>query len=228
MAHEYLFVLCPPFSGSTVLWKLLGTSPAVSTLPHEGQALDGVREFMRAEPWNPEKRMPWFEIKAIWEKHWDLRKPILLEKSPPNIARAFEIEKVFQPAAFVAMIRNPYAFCESHRRRLGHDVQIAAGKWITHAAYQIKNITGLKKLTYFTYERFTENAPQIKAQILKFMPALQDIDITQSFAAHASEATIQNFNHEKIGRLARTDINRINAILQDYEKVLKFFEYELI
>ncbi|MCG3119063.1 MAG: hypothetical protein ALAOOOJD_01391 [bacterium] len=228
MAHEYLFVLCPPFSGSTVLWKLLGTSPAVSSLPYEGQALEGVREFMRTEPWNPGKRLPWLQIKATWEKHWDLHKPILLEKSPPNIARAFEIEKVFQPAAFVAMIRNPYAFCESHRRRLDHDVQISAGKWIAHAAYQIKNITGLKKLTHFTYERFTEQTPQIKKQILNFMPALQDIDITQSFAAHASDETIQNFNHEKIGRLRRTDIDRINAVLQEHEDVLKFFGYELI
>jgi hypothetical protein len=228
MTHEYLFVLCPPFCGSTVLWKLLGTSPAVSSLPLEGQALEGAREFMRHEPWNPEKRMPWLKIKAAWEKQWDLRQPILLEKSPPNIVRAFEIEKVFHPATFVAMSRNPYAFCESHRRRLGHDVEISANKWLMHAEFQIKNLNGLKKLTYFTYENFTEKTAQIKEQILKFMPQLREIDITQSFAAHAIEETIQNFNHEKIGRLSRAEIDRINAVFKAHEKILKFFGYELI
>ncbi len=30
---SYLFVLCPPYSGSTLLWKLLSTSQNVSSLP---------------------------------------------------------------------------------------------------------------------------------------------------------------------------------------------------
>jgi len=97
--------------------------------------MDGVKEIMRAGPWNTEKRIPWPEIRATWEKSWDLTKPILVEKSPPNIARAFEIEAVFKPAYFVAMIRDPYALCESINRRLGHDVEAAARKWVMHAEY---------------------------------------------------------------------------------------------
>jgi len=92
----------------------------------------------------------------------------------------------------------------------------------------MQNINGLKKLTYFTYEDFTDRTPQVKEQILQFMPQLQDIDIAQSFKAHALEEPIQNFNHEKIGRLARTDIGKINAVLKEHESLMKFFGYEFM
>jgi hypothetical protein len=43
----HLFVLCPPYSGSTVLWKLLATSPNVSALPVEGQFLESTQGVMK-------------------------------------------------------------------------------------------------------------------------------------------------------------------------------------
>ena len=136
----YLFVLCPPYSGSTVLWKLLSTSPKVSALPREGQFLNTVKNIMRKNPWNPQRTFPWNVIKSKWEEVWDCSKPILLEKSPPNIIRAFEIEKVFSPAYFIAMIRNPYAFCEGFSRRNSTSMEDAAKFWVKCAEYQIKNI----------------------------------------------------------------------------------------
>ena len=59
----YLFVLCPPLSGSTLLWKLLQTSPSVTAHPKEGQFLEGVVEIMRKGAWNPEQKFPWKKIK---------------------------------------------------------------------------------------------------------------------------------------------------------------------
>ena len=98
--HKYLFVLSPPYCGSTVLWRLLHTSPAGSAHPKEGQMLDGVKHIMRDGAWDPEKKFPWAQIKARWEAVWDTNKAVLIEKSPPNIVRAFEIEKALQEFDF--------------------------------------------------------------------------------------------------------------------------------
>ncbi len=161
---KYLFVLCPPLSGSTLLWKLLQTSPSVTAHSKEGQFLDGVVEIMRKGAWNPEQKFPWNKIKHNWEEIWDMNKPVALEKSPPNILRAFEIEKVFCPASFIAMIRNPYAVCEGLRRNIkateikggvqkragfvraltqdpdklfyGDEIEVAARFWVKCARYQ--------------------------------------------------------------------------------------------
>ena len=122
----YLFVLCPPYSGSTLLWKLLSTSEHVSSLPAEGQSLTELKALMRDKPWDAAQELPWPEIKAVWESYWDMGKAILLEKSPPNLIRTDDILAHFHPVKFIIMVRNPYAHSEGLIRRNGWGVRRAA------------------------------------------------------------------------------------------------------
>ena len=66
---SYLFVLCPPYSGSTLLWKLLSTSQNVSSLPDEGQFLPELEGIMRDKPWDGSRPLPWPKIKAVGESY---------------------------------------------------------------------------------------------------------------------------------------------------------------
>ncbi len=231
--HKYLFVLSPPYCGSTVLWRLLHTSPAGSAHPKEGQMLNGVKHIMRDGAWDPEKKFPWAQIKTRWEAVWDTNKTVLIEKSPPNIVRAFEIEKAFRPAYFIVMIRDPYAFCEGRRRRHeGSDIKASAQFWASCTSHQQRNVQGLERVTYFKYEDFAERPLDIKDQILKFLPELEDIDITEPFQARSIQGrgnqTIQNFNREKMDRLSARDIKEINSVLRPHEQLLGFFGYEYL
>ena len=61
----YVFVLCPPYCGSTVLWKLIATSDRVSALPDEGQFLPEVKDTMRDGEWDASRHMPW----CCWSNH---------------------------------------------------------------------------------------------------------------------------------------------------------------
>jgi hypothetical protein len=233
--HTYLFVLSPPYCGSTVLWRLLATSLAVSTHPTEGLSLDEVKHIMSEgpKPWDPQKIIPWMEIKEQWEQAWDMSKPILLEKSPPNIVWALDIEKVFQPAYFIAIMRDPYAFCEGRRRRhKNSEIRVSAEFWANCAGYQRRNIEGLKNITHFKYEDFADSPMDIRNQILSFLPELQDIDVTQSFKARSiqgrGEQKIRNFNQEKIDRLSVRDIREINAVLEQHDQLMTFFGYKYL
>ena len=109
---SYLFILCPPYSGSTVLWKLVSTSEAVSSLPTEGQFIPEVKAILRATPWRVPLQLPWKDIKAVWDRYWDPSKPLLVEKSPPHLMRTHDIVEHFNPVHFLIMVRNPYAHCE--------------------------------------------------------------------------------------------------------------------
>lgn len=233
--NKYLFVLCPPYSGSTVLWKLLATSPNISAFQEEGQFLNSVREIMRTEPWNPDRRLPWDTIKSKWDEVWDQSKPILLEKSPPNLSRAFEIEKVFVPSYFIAMIQNPYAHCQGLIRRgssLAEGVEGAANFWVKCAQYQKKNIQGLNRVIHFTYETFTGNPLLIREKIINFIPELQQLDTGTLISAQSvlgsGPKKIVNLSQVKIDLLSPSDILAINSILKEFSDLMEFFGYDYI
>ncbi|MGH8502749.1 MAG: sulfotransferase [Gammaproteobacteria bacterium] len=232
--HTYLFVLSPPYCGSTVLWRLLATSPAASAHPTEGQSVDGVRHIMRdRKPWDPRKKFPWAEIKQKWENVWDMSKPVLLEKSPPNIVWALEIERIFKPSYFIVIMRDPYAFCEGRRRRhKGSHINESAEFWVTCANYQLRNMEKLTNVTHFTYEALADNPAAIKQQILSFLPDLQDIDTTLAFKARSiskpSKQTIRNLNQEKINLLSSADIESVNAVLERNKHLMEFFGYKFL
>ena len=67
----------------------------MSSLPVEGQFLPELAGLARDKPWDVTRPLPWPEIKAVWESVWDMSKPVLLEKSPPNLIRTQDIEANF-------------------------------------------------------------------------------------------------------------------------------------
>ncbi|MFW6065218.1 MAG: CmcI family methyltransferase [Planctomycetota bacterium] len=230
--NTYLFVLSPPFSGSTLLWKLLATSPHASALPREGQFLPEVRQWMAPNRWDPDKPLPWEQIKERWRRGWDTSKSILLEKSPAHIVRAEQIEQHFQPAFFIAMVRNPYALCQGLRRRQGRSGETAARMWVTWARYQMHNIRRLKRVISFTYEQLTEDPAETRSRILAFLPQLEDIDIDRPFEAESylgrSARPIRNLNQAKIDMLPPDYIRRVNEVLRLNEDVMRFFGYSIM
>ena len=178
--HKYLFILSPPFCGSTLLTQLISSSANVSCNNNidtrEGQTLPWAIDLMfQDNRWNKDTTLPWKKIKNIWHKYWDLSKPILLEKSPPNIMRTKEIRKNFSPISFICMVRNPYAQCESIIRRNGKSVAYAAKFALKCLEYQKLNIKNEKNLLFFTYEELCENTKEVTNNIISFISELKDI-----------------------------------------------------
>lgn len=236
MTRKYLFIMCPPGSGSTALWKLVQTSPNVSALPKEGQYLDGVTDKLRRMLWDVSPSFPWREMKRNWEEIWDLNQPVLLEKSPPNLRHGKRIEEVFAPAYFLVMVRNPYAFCEGTKRRKrgahSRSYRRIAERWVADSLHQIRNIEELEHVTYFTYEQFTENAEMVTERILAFMPDLEELDLEASFLIHsihgAKRRPLTNLNPIQIARLKTKDVIEINSVLKQHADVMSYFGYEYL
>lgn len=229
----YLFVLCPPYSGSTLLWRLIDTSDNVSALPAEGQFLPEVREVMRDEPWELEPPLPWGRIKDVWDGYWDHSNPVLVEKSPPNLIRVEEIEAHFDPVAFVVMVRNPYAHTEGLMRRNGWDAGFSAAFSIRTLRAQMENARRLEgRAVTFTYEDLVADPVAIADRIAGEIPALADMAPESEFAVHsiAGDAArgIVDFNGAKIARLSGRDLRTINETLRAADDVLRFWGYDLV
>lgn len=228
----YVFILSPPFTGSTVLENVIGSSPNVSQLPSEGQFVGEAETVMRGRHWDPNYEVPWNDVRGEWEKRWNLEKPLLLEKSPPNVLRAPAIERTFEPVYFVAMIGDPYAFCEGCRRRNNeYDLRGSAELWLRCAYHQRRNVQELENVIWFTYEEFTERTDTILGDVQEFVPGLEDLSQTVSGTFSVlgrNESEIRNINRVKKRRLSRQSYEAINDVLSEHEEILHHFGYSIL
>ncbi len=228
----YVFILCPPFSGSTVLWKLVSTSQAVSFLPNEGQFLPEVRDVMRRAPWNPDTKLPWLVIRNVWHGYWDQTKPLLVEKSPPNLIRTGEILEHFQPAYFLLMVRNPYAHCESLIRRLQWDPGRAARFAIRCLQQQADNAESLDNALAFTYEALTEGPEQISREIQDFIPGIGPLRHAEKFTVASiygqNQRGLVNLNRAKIENLSPASLTKINHVLMPHADTMRYWKYDFM
>lgn len=229
---SFLFVLCPPYSGSTLLWKLLATSVNVSALPREGQFLPEVESLMRAKPWNASHALPWPEIRKVWESYWDMSKPVLLEKSPPNIIRTGEILANFQPVKFIVMVRNPYAQSEGLMRRNNWNINRAARFSMMCLQKQLTNTRELDHTLVLTYESLVQDPAAACEKIAAFMPELNDLDPTANFEVHSIDGTVDrpitDLNARKIASMPDETIISMTEIFMEHRETMDAWGYELL
>ncbi len=235
--HTYLFILSPPFSGSTLLNEIISSSNNVSCNNNiglrEGQHLPETKDILfTPDRWEPNKIIDWSEIHEIWRAYWDNSKSVFLEKSPPNICRAKNIENEFSDAKFICLVRNPYAQVEGKMRRYNTGAKEAALLSIKYLQFQRKNYKELNNALLIKYEDLTENPNNIKEQIISFINELNDINININITAHNSRnekrMKITNLNDEKITKIKKEDLTNINSIFMKEKELLEFFGYSLI
>ena len=231
-SNRHVFILCPPFCGSTILWRMLSTSGSVSHLPREGQFIPQAKPLMRGDDtWNPDKDIPWQQVREIYEQHWDQSKPYLLEKSPPNIItkRALEIEQHFSPAHFILLVRNPYAHCEGLMRRRGFTAKKSAEFTIECLAYQRENQKKLKNLTSINYEELVKSPLSVSEKIQQDLPLFTDIKHDASFKVHSIHGLVKrkivDLNQEKINNLSNTSLREINSVLENEKELMEYWGY---
>jgi hypothetical protein len=217
MAQKYLFILSAPYSGSTVLWRLLQTSRQVAALPDEGQKLPELEAMMRKEPWDPERQFDWALIRSVWERYWDLSRPVLLEKSPPHLCRAETLAREFEPAWFILLLRNPLAVCEALHRRNGLGYTEAAERWLSWLRLLTHCRARLARQTLVHYEAMTEAPGEVFRHLADWLPELSDVDPTAAVRAHSVEGVLErplvNLNTLKLDRVAPGEREEVLAVL---------------
>lgn len=232
MQHKYLFILSGPYSGSTVLWRLLQTSTHISALPCEGQKLPALSPMMRDDPWNPERVFDWAQIRRVWEEHWDLDKPVLLEKSPPHLCRAEVIDSEFQPARFILLLRDPLAVCEALHRRNGLSYSEAARRWLHWLKLHIGCRARLPGSMVVSYEAMTEQPRRVFTELGAWLPELADVNWRAPILAHSVEGVRErpliNLNRLKLERVSLAQRQEVFAVLAGEREAIQATPYSYV
>jgi hypothetical protein len=116
-------------SGTTLLARLLAAHPDVSGFSDtgvpadEGQLLQSVyppasvyggpgrfgfapeSHLTESDPLASEENAR--RLYEEWSRHWDLSRPVLLEKSPPNLLKTRFLQALFPGSPFVVILRHP-------------------------------------------------------------------------------------------------------------------------
>lgn len=123
-------------SGTTLLGRCLAAHPSVSgfrgtaAIEDEGQHLQDVyppaqafggpgRFALHPQAHRTPAAASPIDAERLWQQwapHWDLSRPVLVEKSPPNLVMSTYLQHLFPTAAFVMVLRHPVVVTLSTRK----------------------------------------------------------------------------------------------------------------
>jgi hypothetical protein len=211
---------------------VIGTSPNVSLNNPlgscEGQFLPEIRGHYPSPPWTEDFIHDWDYIRDVWMKYWDQTKPVLVEKSPPNLIRAASIEQHFSPAFFLCLVRDPYAHAESFIRRKGKTPTDAANFVIYCMRHQKDNVESLKRSMLIRYEDLTSSPRNAADRLLEWLPDLGTLDIDRSFDSYDyRDAPLTNLNEGKISKLNKSALSELNSVFGQHPSLLQYFGYPM-
>jgi Sulfotransferase family len=163
MQPHFIFIAGLHRSGTSLLHELFRSHPSISGFRNTGVPEDEGQHLQTVFPpakhfggpgrfgFNPESFMDEHHPLATqdnakrlfleWSRYWDLSKPYLIEKSPPNIVRTRFLQCLFPNCNFIVILRHPIA------------VAYATQRWVP------TSIPSLLEHTLLCYERFQAEMP---------------------------------------------------------------------
>jgi SAM-dependent methyltransferase len=239
--ERWLFLVGCSNSGTTLLHQMVAAHPDVGSMANEGQY--GTTELLRPADaglprlWalQPERfrldehssRGPDPDrLKRQWG-FWpnDLGRRVLVEKTPANAARVRWLNRCFDNAHFVAVIRNGYAAAEGIHRRSGHPLALAARQWARSNRIMLDDLAHVPRVLIIRYEDLVARPEETCAAILSFVgldPGRLSLE-GRTWRIHDSEAPVLNFNESSVQRLSAADRA---AIREEAGDMLRELGYE--
>lgn len=116
------------------------------------------------------------ELFGQWSRYWDLSKPYLLEKSPPNLIRMRFLQALFPESHFIVLIRHPIAvslatrrFSEPRPSMRGMTLASLLSHWVQCHRVFHSDAPFIRHLLVVRYEDFVSDPDGVLRTIYNFM-----------------------------------------------------------
>jgi len=230
--HRFVFVGGLHRSGTSMLSRALASHAAVSGLSgsrvpeDEGQHLQDVlpsaltiggpgrfgfspaahltEESPLSTPGNRDRLL------ASWLPYWDSSRPVLLEKSPPNLLRTRLLQALFPPAHFVLIIRHPIAVAEATLKWSNSSLASLVQHWAHCHRLLLEDAPTLRKVVLVRYEDLVERPAEVLGRVLEFLGLEGPLSIG-GLRPDVNEAYFKRWETrpQALAELAETGIERL-------------------
>jgi hypothetical protein len=219
---KYIFVLCPPYQGSTIILNLLSSSKNVSSFIGKSHWMGESHWLLKkhgdknyeSNRWDPNYNLDMNLVKKLFDIYLDDTKTIFIEKSPPTICRAKMFEEYFSGLGevyFIISIRNPYS------------VRYGAEEWIKYAKFQRDNINTLNNIIVTSYEECCLDLDNVIKKIKEKIPHLGDIESVDNMRINNERGRV--IHDKKVNRVI--DKEKRGEVLKGELELLTFFKYKI-
>jgi hypothetical protein len=224
--HKFVFICGLHRSGTSLLFQLLREHSLVSGFhdtgvpEDEGQHLQTVfppaKFFGGPGKFGFDKRSHLDEHSLLvseensnrlftdWSRYWDLNKPILIEKSPPNLVRSRFLQALFPNSFFLLVLRHPIAVSFSTRKWTGDGIESLIEHWLVCYEQFEADKSHLKNVHTVKYEHLVANPASTLANVFQFFD-LQPCESPKVIYSDTNQKHFSNWGIEEEKRTAHLE-----------------------
>lgn len=224
--HKFVFIGGLHRSGTSILFKTLRDHPHLSGFrdtgvpEDEGQHLQtvvapaklyggaGLFGFDDEAYLNETSSLVSHANRALllkeWEPYWDLSKPLLLEKSLPNLIRTRFLQALFPQSYFIILLRHPIPVTLATKKwRPQRTLYSLLEHWfVCHERFQ-QDKAHLQHVLVLRYEDFVTQPTAVLDDIWRFLSVTPLTQITQEVRPHINDKYFARWQQLEQGFLTR-------------------------
>lgn len=245
--HRFVFLAGLHRSGTTLLARLLAAHPEISGFSGTGVPADEGQHLQSVYPaaatyggpgrfgFAPESHLTEASplaseenARAIydeWSAHWDLARPVLLEKSPPNLLKTRFLQALFPGSAFVVIVRHPIPVSIPTARWRGtRRYDRLLEHWLRcHALFE-EDRERLERVHVLRYEQLVRDPAGVLREIFEFLE-LDPIEPSEPVEPGANEKYFRQWKELKRDPLMRVFLDLVSL---RYERRVRRYGYSLL
>jgi hypothetical protein len=242
--HRFLFVGGLHRSGTSILTRALAEHPAITGFQHtgvpedEGQHLQSVFSPARAHggpglfAFDPTCHLTEDSelvteanrrsLLRDWSQYWQLDRPVLLEKSPPNIVRTRLLQALFPDAVFVVMVRHPVPVAYATQKWSHTGFASLIQHWIAAHRILAADQEHVDRLIIVRYEQFVQD-PQSTLDSIFSSLELEDHSVRHRIDPRGNIRYFRRWER----RVNPLWLLQRERIIQKFEPAVREFRYSL-
>jgi hypothetical protein len=104
-----------------------------------------------------------------WSPHWDLARPVLVEKSPPNLVRTRFLQGLFPEASFVMILRHPIAVSLATQKWSQTSLRSLLRHWVVCHETLDRDRAHINRLLVVHYEELVADPQACLGRVFAFL-----------------------------------------------------------